>query len=1028
MAFSEQSTFLTLLAQHCLQQYGDELYRCCFVFPSQRAGTFFRHQLAQQLSSPAFAPQIITVEQLTEVLSGLKLATRTHLICLLYRQIISLREELSVPVDEKTNASMLLDHAEKLLIDFNDIDNYCVPADELFRNLKALDNLTTLEYLTDEQRELIEQFFGRVFAQNQEKTERIEELYTAMTTEMQLLYTRLRTQLKLCNMAYSGMMAREAAEAPLDVFEKNLLTLLNPHIKHIVVAGLYHLTTAEKSIFLRLKSTSTLCSVSFFWEGLRLQHYTTPEQWNPIVGSTLEESQKLLGGTWVMPPDTTTPPKVQYIQVPSSVGLAKMVAPLVQELLSQDAKAIEQLQCAVLMPDVHALLPLVESLNGLEYPVNISMGYPLKLSPVAIWAHRFLDLQRQVRYEKKTKMLPVAALKSFLYHPLSQLILHGVEQKTLKELLEKSFYYLPYSRIESLAIEPVTHLLEPLSCYGDLAHRLIELLDFLLRYLVQEETPQQTDTLEDDEPDACSSLKSLEIEFITHFRELVVQLLNLNETLQEVELPDESAANDVLIFSRLLLKLLEGENLSFEGEPLQGLQVLGLLESRLINFKYLLVLHANEGDFPHRRPANRGYIPLQIRVGFGMPSYRSEEFTEAYYFYRLIAQARTIYFLSDSRTEKEPSRFMAQLQYLMHLSPLVRSVALPVATHEIAPITVAKDQETMERLRCYTVEGGSTKTLSASSLATYAQCPLKFYYRYIRGAYDMPEEEDLLSPALFGSVTHKVMERIYKPFEEGKWVSLQELEQWLDRKISLPKITRLTRQAYGAIVLGKKETLPHDIQGIHEIYTSMIVTYVYTILKHDAAMLGQCNQLQYIASELPFRLELTLPQGGCTVCFSGFIDRVDRCGEVLRLIDYKTGREQQHLPDWERLFRSDTDKKSPYKAFAQLMLYAEAVLHGTLSTPIPSLVHDFDKIRPALYMLREMSKETPERYDPYLTYAAVGERKKLPLESYEEVREAFLTELYPLLEELFDAEKPFTQTLQPQHCTYCHFKYICHLK
>lgn len=384
---SQEDSFLSLLASRCINQYGAELHQCCFVFPSQRAGTFFRYELSKRLTQPSFSPQIITVESLTEKLSGLKSAQRTQQVCLLYREIVTLREELGFPLDEKSNPHLPFDHAEKLLSDFNDIDNYLVEPDEIFHNLKALDDLTSLDYISPEQKEAIEIFFGYLSKVNSDKKGRLEELFSAMTTEMQLLYHRFRATLESLGLGYSGMLARRAAELDEETFDRNLQKLLSPSVRHIIVAGLYHLSTAEREILKRLKRTNNHYSTSFYWEEVKLANHTTPSDWSFLIGKTMQESKQELGGEWLSPQEKGVP-KIDIVQIPSDIGRSKLVPTLLQELIDDAPRAVEDLQCAIVLPEVNTLLPLLDALQGISHPINITMGYPC-ISP--LWQYGSID-------------------------------------------------------------------------------------------------------------------------------------------------------------------------------------------------------------------------------------------------------------------------------------------------------------------------------------------------------------------------------------------------------------------------------------------------------------------------------------------------------------------------------------------------------------------------------------------------------------------------------------------------------------
>lgn len=1015
---SQEDSFLSLLASRCIDQYGAELHQCCFVFPSQRAGTFFRYELSKRLTQPSFSPQIITVESLTERLSGLKSAQRTQQVCLLYREIVTLREELGFPLDEQSNPHLPFDHAEKLLSDFNDIDNYLVEPDKIFHNLKALDNLTSLDYISLEQREAIEIFFGRLSKVNSDKKERLEELFSAMTTEMQLLYHRFRATLESLGLGYSGMLARRAAELSEEVFDQNLQRLLSPSVRHIIVAGLYHLSTAEREILKRLKRSNNHYTTSFYWEEVKLANHTTSSDWAFLIGKTMQESKQELGGEWLSPQEKGVP-KIDIVQIPSDIGRSKLVPTLLQEVLNDAPRAVEDLQCAIVLPEVNTLLPLLDALQGISHPINITMGYPLHLSSVAVWLHRYIELQQFTRWSEKEELLPLDALEHLIKHPLSNLLVSSEELSPLNEALRYNYYYISYQKICTLypqgLTESLSFLIEPISEKSALIQRLIALLDRLASLLHQEDN----DTEEEDskgDSEHVHYIRVLEIEFIKKLRDLVIQVGNL------LPLMGDTAERTILY--RLLFKLVEEETLPFEGEPLEGLQIMGFLESRLINFDYLIIPESNEGALPHKRPINRGYIPYNVRLGYDMPTYRSDDYTEAYYFYRLVSRARRVFFIVDSRSEKEPSRFLAQLRYLFHLTPQEHTVKISMLATETPRIVIPKDEATIAVLREYTTSNTDDvkKALSASSLSTYALCPLQFYYKYIRQIPEVEERTDLLSPGDFGTVIHDVMQHLYEPYE-GKLLSSQDYEWLLDPHTSLPRISAIVNSYYAQNVLHQNST-PKEIEGMHQMYIRMIMEEVYAVLKFDAQYIRKGHQLAYVASEQRIDMIEPLPELGIDVRFRGFIDRLDEVDGLLRIVDYKTGSDSQTFKDWSQLYFAQ-EKSQHRKAIAQIFLYSEAVLRlvengRAQQEGLSWLQPSHNRVQPSLYQLKGMCSNK-EHYNPLIRL------NQTEIEDYatSEIRDSYCHELHEVLLRLFSPDVPFAQTEDEEACRYCAFKAIC---
>ena len=511
-------------------------------------------------------------------------------------------------------------------------------------------------------------------------------------------------------------------------------------------------------------------------------------------------------------------------------------------------------------------------------------------------------------------------------------------------------------------------------------------------------------------------IRVLEIEFVKKLRDLVIQVGNL------LPLMGDTAERTILY--RLLFKLVEEETLPFEGEPLEGLQIMGFLESRLINFDYLIIPESNEGALPHKRPINRGYIPYNVRLGYDMPTYRSDDYTEAYYFYRLISRARRVFFVVDSRSEKEPSRFLAQLRYLFHLTPQEHTVKVSMLATQTPKIVIPKDEAAMAVLREYTTSNRDDvkKALSASSLSTYALCPLQFYYKYIRQIPEVEERTDLLSPGDFGTVIHDVMQHLYKPYE-GKLLSSQDYEWLIEPHTSLPRISTIVNSYYAQNVLHQNST-PKEIEGMHQMYIRMIMEEVYAVLKFDAQYTQGGHQLAYVASEQRIDMIEPLPELGIDVRFKGFIDRLDEVDGLLRIVDYKTGSDSQTFKDWSQLYFAQ-EKSQHRKAIAQIFLYSEAVLRlvengRAQQEGLNWLQPRHNRVQPSLYQLKGMCSNK-ESYNPLIRF------NQTEIEDYatSEIRDSYCHELHEVLLRLFSPDVPFAQTEDEEACRYCAFKAIC---
>ncbi len=993
--------FLHTLAQRVVAQATRPLYEQSFVFPSHRSGTFFKHYISQNLQQPTFAPHVTSIEDLILHLSGLQQGGRTYLLCTLMEELHQLRQELNPEYMSESN-NVAVDHFERILKDFNDIDLFLAPANKIFRNMQQLEDLTSIDYLSPQQRAIIVQFWGTLPTDTKQKSSSMGEEFCSILSEMELLYTRFRQRLLNEGVAYQGLMTRHVAEMDNATFEAHLSSFLQGKIKQITIAGLYQITPAERIVLQRLKLYPSLLSVHFVWEELPMPHTSSPlssEEWMNIIGNALEENKKSLGGEVLSPSQQKIVPEIEIIRTSSDTGRSRVIPSLIEEIEQKDPKAIEELRCAIVLPQEKGLVPLLDAIKHLKKSTNITMGYPLSNSSTAIWVQRIIDLHLNLRTQGAKVLLPTKHLKGLLRHPMTQLLLQENETLFLEELIGNSFYYVDYSQIKAWCVEHQAKKLSDLLLPPNKATDLLIVLKDLLRHLGQ----KLYATLPSEEDATLLRFGQLEIEFVRSYQEVVVQLLDI------LNLSREYISLSIVV--RLLRQLIEGERTPFDGKPLLGLQVMGFLESRLINFDYLIIPDANEGMLPKGKSStSSGYIPNALRIGYGLPTYRFSDYIESYYFYRLVNRARRVYFITGSSQDYEPSRYIGQIRYLLRYPVSERSVQLTLSDSQTPPIRIPKSDAIMQQLLLYLEESQpQIQALSASSIYDFVQCPLRFYFKHLCSIGEPDKEEDFLNAGKFGSIVHNTMQQLYRPFE-GKTLPRQELDYYLDPKGGLHRVEEIIKKEYASVVLNKKKPTKHDIEGLHEVYCRMIRKYVCAILQHDQTY----DNITYLASEQSFLFSLPLSHER-KVRIKGFIDRVDKVDGHIRIIDYKTGSDKASFPSMASLF-FPTEKEKPSKAIPQLLLYA----YYWCTCKDNSL-----PIVPTLYSLKEISKD-PTKPIGFL------ELKELPKGETEikdfrikDIAQPFSEELTRSLEQLFDPEQEFCQTSITDFCSYCPYKDIC---
>lgn len=984
MSSSSPLHFLELLAERALANaQTTPLAHQCYVFPSRRAGVFFRHALAQRLEHPSFSPRIYTIEELFAMLSPLRPLERPELIARIYSHDIALRpiSKDKSTEEQKHEALLRLDLAETLLGDFNDIDNYLAPVDKIFRNIKHLEELTDLSYLEKEQKEAIQRFWSGF----ESDTEGAKAKYIALLEKIELLYLRFTQELQAEHCAYSGLLVRQLATCSEEAFTA-AVQRLDKSIRSINIAGLFNVTPAAGQVLKRLSQER---EVHFYWEGspiARLGNSALDE--TLLLGHKWAESRAFLGGETLEEAPLTSQPEVEVVTVSSETLGHKLLPHFIQQILSEEPKAIAGLATAIILPDEKRLLSLTSALAHIPFPLNITMGYPLQQTGLAVWVERFLEMQGAVRRQEGKEMIRVECLRTLLIHPLSRILINPHITESLLALIE-GHLYMPLEELHAMASsrQTVGKLLRVDSTPEKLFSHLIELFHLLMAKLIDEkEIPGEEKS--PSEATAFATLVDVELEFIKRYKELVLQLRELLPRLGPAPLS---------VVASLLLHMMRGVSVPFEGEPLEGLQLMGTLESRLLSFDYLIYPSAIEGALPRNTPMDKSLISHSLRVGYGLPDYKTKEETETFHFYRLVARCKKLLFVVESAADKEPTRFIQQLRHLFHLSPKLTTYSLPTNISSVAPIIVEKGQDIMAQLRDY--------TFSPSSISTYAGCPLSFYYSRLAKLGTLPDDNEILAASALGNMVHNSMETLYTPFI-GKEVSFEKLLMRTD-----DEGWRLHPYAQQVIQKELEQELKissETLRSIHYLHKEIVEQYILNILLADQAL----PHLSIVGLEIP--VSGTFEYGEESIQIGGKIDRVDRVltregNPRLRIVDYKTGVD-------ENIFRPDKPFAITGKGATQVLIYSYLYARG--------YAEGSEIITPHIYAVRKMYPRHSHHYNSHITLYK-GEKIEINVADLAKC-EAWIEEcLGEIFAELLNPAIPFAQNESIEACRFCSYIDIC---
>ena len=955
-------SFLKLVAADLYKHTEGNLAHTAVVFPNKRAGLFFNEYLAQESESPIWSPAYVSISELFRSLSPWEVGDPVKLVCELYK--IFRRE---------TQSTETLDDfyfwGEMLISDFDDADKNKVDTDKLFSNLQDLRNIMDdYTFIDDEQEEAIRQFFQNFSI---ERRTALKERFISLWNVLGNIYKGFRESLASQNIAYEGMMYRHVIE------HLNVDKL--PYEKYVFV-GFNVLNKVEHTLFTQLKDAG---KAVFYWDYdefyMKENRQAVTHEAGEFIRRNLRDFPSPLSGELFK--NLSKPKEVHYIASSTENAQARYLPQWIRNNLTTPEK-----ETAVVLCNEALLQPVLHSLPAEVKHVNITMGFPLSQTPVYSFLIALLELHTH-GFNFKSGRYTFQSVVTLLKHPYTRQ-LTGQAELLEKELTRNNrFYPLPGELGKD---EFLTRLFTPLSGNLNLCIRLSETLQ-------QVAGIYQANTSGTEDTDAFNQLyrESLFKAYTTinRFRTLI----------EEDELTVQSET-----FRRLLVKVLSTTNIPFHGEPAIGMQVMGVLETRNLDFRHLVLLSVNEGQLP-KSGGDSSFIPYNLRKAFGMTTIEHKIAVYAYYFYRLLQRAERITLMyntsSDGLNRGEWSRFM--LQFLIEWPhPITRQfLEAGQSPQGTSPITVEKTPDVMRRMQSlFDVRANPKAKFSPSALNYYLDCPLKFYYRYVAGLSAPDEVSAEIDSATFGSIFHYAAEHIYKDLTtHGKVINKEALETLLRNEV---KLQDYVDTAFKKLFFNVPQNEKPEYNGVQLINSAVIARYLKQLLQNDL----RYAPFTFIASEMEVDepIDIQTPKGVIKSRIGGIIDRMDSKDGTLRIVDYKTGGDADTPPHVESLFIPDK-KRSNY--VFQTFLYAAIMCRKQ-----PTM-----KIAPALLYIHRAATET---YSPVIQMGE-SRKPKEAVEDFSKYEKEYRERLQGLLEEIFNPEKSFTQTEIIEKCTYCDFKALC---
>lgn len=949
-----KNSFLKYVAQDLIAKFGQDLSRVAVVFPNKRASLFMNDQLACLSDCPIWSPSYITISDLFRRHSHLTVGDSIKLIC-------DLHKSFNACTGSDETLDKFYGWGQLLLSDFDDIDKNMADADKVFANLRDIHEFDDVSYLSEEQKKILQAFFKNF---DEDHDTELKRRFLNLWSHFKDIYHDFNQRLSDQGIAYEGALYRQVAQNEAIEFEYD----------QYVFVGFNVLQKVEQALFKRLKDMG---KAKFYWDFDRYYladgkqeagHFI--RQYLDVFPNELDNQSDELYKQFTQPKDIT------YLSAPTE----NMQARYITTWLREKGRIEAGKNTAIVMCDEQLLQTVIHCIPPEAGKINITTGYPLAQSPVASLINVLLMLQTS-GHILNTDKYRLAAVKRALRHPYAQYI--SENHQTLLTHLETEKHYFP-TRSELSMDDGLSLLFTDID--DDPTNSLLTkwILNVLKRIGKQGKNNEDA-----------------------FFQESVFRMYTLINRLSDL-----IAAGDLTInlttFERLMAQLIQATSIPFHGEPAEGIQVMGVLETRNLDFDHLLVLSCNEGNMP-KGVSDTSFIPHALREAYGLTTVKHKVAIYAYHFHRLIQRATDVTLTYNNSTEisqtGEMSRFMLQMM-VESGHPIQRySMQCGQSMETHGPEVIEKNELVMQALN-------QLEQLSPTAINRYLRCPLQFYYNILAGLKE-PEAEDAVDNRMFGNIFHRSAELIYTHLKEkNQRIQASDIH---DLRTKGKRIEQFVDQAFNEELfnVSNKGYRP-EYNGLQLINRRVIIDYLNRLLQIDEKL------APFVIKSLEEKVSSTLTfetaQGSHSLSIGGYIDRLDEIVNPdgthrIRVIDYKTGKSMTSTPvDVDDIFNDEKLSEKHKDYYLQTFLYASIVKHH------PQLNPSQLPVSPALLFIQQTAGED---YDPTLL---LEKEKVLDIGKYDA---KFKENLQQLLSEIYNPSIPFAPTSELKRCTYCAYRQLC---
>ncbi len=952
------NSFLFRIAEIYYKQYGSEISRFSFVFPNRRAGLFFRRYLTTIIDKNIFSPEILSINDCFNAASNWQTADRLSNLFRLFR----IYKEQST--NDETFDNFIF-WGEMLLSDFDEIDKYIVDARQIFTNITELKEIDQVfNTLTAKQIEAIQEFWKSFLPVKEGNT---SAQFISTWKILYQVYDIFQRELKAEGLATEGMICRNVVERLEKKEEIEHLT-----DKQFVFIGFNALNVCEKRL---MDGLQKLGIADFYWdyEAEELRASDNPAslfyKQNTTVFPSRFEIEPFV--------ESISNKDIELISVPSAIFQTKQIHSLLNKIYPVSENIDSWIDTAIVLPDENLLTPLLHSIPEQIGKINVTMGFPLSGTPVSSLIEHIFELQRRLSKSGNKVNFYHQTVSNVLNHQYIALLCKNEIDTISSNLVAYNWIYINEKELQLNDV--LSSIFQNKANKDEFLPYLIEIVGMLHRNM-QKIAPDNY---------------ALETDYLYQYYS------TLNRMWEVMKLLPTGFEMTLDTLMRLIRQLVSGISIPFVGEPLEGLQIMGVLEARGIDFENLIIPSFNEGVFPKKTSSN-SFIPYNLRRGFGLPTYEHNDAITSYNFYRLIHRAKKIYMLYDSRTDGmstgEESRFLKQLHFHYGVNIKRKSLTFETAFAQEAEIKIEKTDEIMKKLQLFVSKGENAKALSASSIKTYIDCPLMFYLTRIERIETVEEVSETIEESMFGNLFHATMEYIYKPLKD-KLINSEYLDKLIANSLY---IYQLIQKAFSEKYFKKGDSSSIALEGNNLLIARVIKKYVTQVLRVDK----KYAPFKIIDVEKDCKLEISTSAG--MVNIKGYIDRIDEKEAKVRIIDYKTGQGDLTFKSMENVFEHNIENRPKH--------VLQTLLYGLFYEPDA----DGKTIVPGIYYMRNLFKEP---FQTELTQKIY--KDTIVIDDFSIVKDEYTDNLIGCLEDIFDPSIPFFQTEILKTCEYCEYRAIC---